>query len=80
MTVRIRIENCDAARTVIVRTETFDVQRRSVGAVTSCHLEPGAAREFYVHAAQNVSVTEDPTASRPAAPVVPPGLAGRGEK
>lgn len=68
MTMRVSVKNEDPQRTAEVLVEEYRVGDRIAGpkSVTSTSIAPGESRDFYLHAAKRLIVTENPNAARAA--------------
>lgn len=62
MTMQIRIENMDAARRAVMRITNWAAFGDRVQ-TTDQALPPGSSAIVYIHAACDVTVTEDPAAA-----------------
>jgi hypothetical protein len=60
MTMKIRITNEDLARTATVEDEQFVVGKPVPDRTDHVVIGPGESREFYIHAARRLTITEQP--------------------
>ena len=68
MTMQIKIDNLDLARTAQVEVQDFNIHNGTVTVAERFSLSPGEARTVYIHAARSIQVTEDAMAMQPLPP------------